>query len=127
MVILDHRIMTTNQTDRTPESTSERTTRRSRAGERPRRWTSEEDARLLQQIKVFPQNLSKCFNIVSEVIDRTPTACAARWYTVLSKDPANAAFLTVSSRHKILNRKNGEGTECSPTLFQRILRLLRLI
>lgn len=119
--------MTTNQTNRNTESTSERTTRRSRTGGRCRRWTAEEDARLMQQIRVFPQNLKRCFMTVSEVIDRTPTACASRWYTVLSKDPANAAFLTVSSRHKILNRKNGEGTECSPTLFQRILRLLRLI
>jgi hypothetical protein len=90
-----------------------------------KRWTPQEDRRLLEQIKVFPQNLSKCFTIVSEVIDRSPSACANRWYTVLSKDPANAAFLTVSSRHKILNRKNGEGTRCTPSLFRRILALLR--
>lgn len=92
---------------------------------RARRWTTQEDRRLLEQIRVFPQNLSKCFTIVSEVIDRSPNACANRWYTVLSKDPDNAAFLTVSSRHKILNRKNGEGTRCSPNIFQRILRILR--
>ena len=91
-----------------------------------KRWTPEEDTRLLEQIRVFPQNLSKCFTIVAETLDRTPTACAARWYTKLSKDPANAVFVTISARHKTLNRKNGEGTRSSMSVFQRILRLLRL-
>jgi hypothetical protein len=100
---------------------------RNRTTRRVRRWTAEEDTRLLEQIRVFPQNLSKCFNIVSEVLDRTPTACASRWYTKLSKDPANACFVTVSARHKTLNRKNGEGTNSSEGVFRRILRLLRLI
>ena len=90
-----------------------------------KRWTPEEDKRLLQQIRVFPQNLNKCFLIVSEVIGRSPGACANRWYTKLSKDPANAVFLTVSSRHKIMNRKNGKGMRSTPSLFQRILKLLK--
>lgn len=91
-----------------------------------RRWTEQEDRRLLNQIRVFPNNLHKCFIIVAEAIDRTPTACASRWYTKLSKDPANAMFLTVSERHKILNRKNGEGVRSSRSVFQRILRILGL-
>jgi hypothetical protein len=90
-----------------------------------KRWTPEEDRRLLQQIRVFPQNLHKCFLIVSEVTGRTPGACANRWYTKLSKDPANAVFLTVSSRHKVMNRKNGKGVRSTPGLFQRILKLLK--
>ena len=93
---------------------------------RVKRWTPEEDRRLLQQIRVFPQNLSKCFIIVGEVVGRSPQACAARWYTKLSKDPANAIFLTISEKHKTLNRKNGEGTRSNRTIFQRILRMLRL-
>ena len=98
-----------------------------RTTRRARRWTAQEDRRLLEQVRVFPQNLSKCFTIVAEVLDRTPTACAARWYTKLSKDPANAAFITVSARHKILNRKNGEGVRSSRSVFQRILRILGII
>ena len=92
-----------------------------------KRWTPEEDRRLLQQIRVFPQNLHKCFLIVSEVTERTPGACANRWYTKLSKDPANAVFLTVSSRHKVMNRKNGKGVRSSRSVFQRILRILGII
>ena len=98
-----------------------------RTTRRARRWTPQEDRRLLEQVRVFPQNLSKCFTIVAEVLDRTPTACAARWYTKLSKDPANAVFITVSARHKILNRKNGEGVRSSRSVFQRILRILGII
>ena len=92
-----------------------------------RRWTVEEDTRLLEQIRMFPHNLSRCFIIVAEVLDRTPTACAARWYTKLSKDPANAVFVTISARHKTLNRKNGEGTRSNESVFRRILRLLGLV
>lgn len=92
-----------------------------------KRWTPEEDKRLLQQIRVFPNNLQKCFIIVSEVTGRSPGACANRWYTKLSKDPDNAMFLTVSSHHKILNRKNGEGMRSTRSVFQRILKLLKLI
>ena len=99
----------------------------SRKGRKAKRWTDEEDRRLLQQIRVFPQNLSKCFTIVSEVIGRTPTACAARWYTKLSKDPSNAMFLTISEKHRVINRKNGQGVRSTRSLFQRILRLLGII
>lgn len=99
---------------------------RTNSTRRIKRWTPEEDRRLLQQIRVFPQNLSKCFIIVGEVLDRTPTACAARWYTKLSKDPSNAIFLTVSEKHKVVNRKNGQGETSSRSVFQRILRILRL-
>lgn len=89
-----------------------------------KRWTEEEDKRLLQQIRVFPHNLNKCFIIVSEVIGRSPHACASRWYTKLSKDPRNAVFLTVSAKHKTLNRKNGMGVKSTVSLFRRILKLL---
>ena len=99
---------------------------RTNSTRRIKRWTPEEDRRLLQQIRVFPQNLSKCFIIVGEVLDRTPTACASRWYTKLSKDPSNAIFLTVSEKHKVVNRKNGQGETSSRSVFQRILRILRL-
>ena len=99
---------------------------RTNSTRRIKRWTPEEDRRLLQQIRVFPQNLSKCFIIVGEVLDRTPTACAARWSTKLSKDPSNAIFLTVSEKHKVVNRKNGQGETSSRSVFQRILRILRL-
>ena len=39
-----------------------------------RRWTREEDDRLLRHVRVFPQNLSRCFHIVAEETGRIPGA-----------------------------------------------------
>lgn len=91
-----------------------------------KRWTDEEDARLLKQINAFPQNLSKCFNIVSEVTGRSPGACAARWYTVLSKREDVHLFFTASEKHISVNRKNGVGRKNTKSIWRRLLRLLGL-
>ena len=41
-----------------------------------RKWTVEEEDKLLQQVRAFPQNLTRCFLIVSESIGRSPQAVA---------------------------------------------------
>jgi len=89
-----------------------------------RKWTAEEDSKLLAQVKANPQNLTKCFLAASMEIDRSPHACASRWYLVVSKDPKNAAFLTVSIKHKCLNRKNGKGEPVKKSIFKKILEIL---
>ena len=90
-------------------------------------WTQQEEEALLKNVEKHVFNLNKAFSQTSKEIQRTPTACAARWYTKLSKDPNNPLFITVSEKHKIVNRKNGKGESCSKNIFQRILRLLGLI
>ena len=50
-----------------------------------RRWSQEEDKRLLRQVRAFPQNLNKCFIIVAEETGRTKSAVAGHWYNSLSK------------------------------------------
>ena len=60
-----------------------------------KKWTVEEEDRLLQQVRTFPQNLTQCFLIVSESIGRTPQAVANHWYTVVSKNQ----ILPVSLQH----------------------------
>lgn len=92
-----------------------------------KKWTEEEDARLLQQVRAFPQNLNKCFLIVSQVIDRTPGAVANHWYTVVSKRPDVVCFFTASPKHVSRNRKNGEGVESTRTIWQRLLAIIRNI
>lgn len=49
-----------------------------------RRWTDEEDQRLIRQIMAYPQNLEKCFLMVSEELGRSKQAVSAHWYAVLS-------------------------------------------
>lgn len=58
-----------------------------------KKWTVEEENRLLQQVRTFPQNLTQCFLIVSESIGRTPQAVANHWYTVVSKKTKFYLFL----------------------------------
>lgn len=92
-----------------------------------RKWTEEEDQRLLQQVRTFPQNLSKCFLIVAEVTGRTPGAVVNHWYTVVSKKPNSTCFFTASSKHISRNRKNGKGVEITRTIWQRLMAIIRNI
>ncbi len=90
-----------------------------------KRWTQQEEERLLRQVRVFPQNLAKCFLIVSEETGRTPSAVANHWYSVLSKKPGVIEFGTISSKHFARNRKNGMGVEISSSIWRRFLHLIR--
>lgn len=97
-----------------------------------RKWTSEEDQILLRYIKANPQNLHKCFLMVSEHLTesgspRTPQGVQAHWYTVLSKkDNVNSlCFFTASAKHVSKNRKNGAGVESNPGIWRRLITVLR--
>ena len=90
-----------------------------------KKWTAEEDARLIEQVKAFPQNLSQCFLIVSEITGRTPAAVAFHWYSVLSKRPDVTCFFTASPRHISKNRKNALGIESNRSIWQRLLSIIR--
>lgn len=90
-----------------------------------KKWTEEEEQRLIRQVRAFPQNLNKCFLIVSEEIERTPAAVASHWYSVTSKRPDVLCFFTASAKHVAKNRKNGEGVPSNPSIWRRLLTVLR--
>ena len=92
-----------------------------------KRWTSTEDTQVVDQVRKSPTNLKQAFIEAARVTGRSETACSNRWYTVLSKDKANACFITVSGKHQSLNRKNGKGTACNKSLFTRVLKLLGIV
>lgn len=92
-----------------------------------KRWSPEEDARLVRQITSFPHNLHKCFHIVAEEIDRTPTAVEAHWYAVTSKKPEVMCFFTASPHHVSKNRKNGIGVESNGNIWRRLMAVIRSI
>lgn len=89
-----------------------------------RRWTSREDQKLLDQVRVFPQNLHRCFMIVAEETGRTPSAVAGRWYTKVSKRPEALCFFTASPRHVSKNRKNGMGIATSESIWRKFMRII---
>ena len=92
-----------------------------------KRWTAQEDTIVVSAVKDSPTNLKAAFRAAGKKIGRSEGACSNRWYTVLSKDKANACFVTVSSKHQSLNRKNGDGVKCSTSIFTRVLKILGII
>lgn len=89
-----------------------------------KRWSRAEDLRLIRQVQARPQNMHYCFTIVAEELGRTESGVAGRWYTVVSKDPANKCFFTASPRHVAMNRKNGEGVESNSSIWRRLINAL---
>ena len=92
-----------------------------------KKWTSAEDTQVVDQVRKSPTNLTQAFKEAARVTGRSIAACSNRWYLVLSKDKNNACFITVSGKHKSLNRKNSKGTACNTNLFTRVLKLLGII
>lgn len=92
-----------------------------------RRWTDDEEKRLIRHARAFPQNLAKCFMMVAEETGRTPGAVANHWYTKTSKDPSILCFFTASSKHYSQNRKNGKGVEITESMWGKFVRLIRNI
>lgn len=90
-----------------------------------KKWTAVEEERLLQQVRTFPQNLNKCFLIVSEVTGRSPKAVAAHWYKYTSKNPKHTCFFTASQKHISRNRKNGTGIASTESVWRRLLNIIR--
>lgn len=91
------------------------------------RWTTSEDIILVGRVRMLPTNLTQAFKETARVTGRTVGACQNRWYSVLSKDKANACFVTVSGKHQSLNRKNGQGVPCTQSIFTKILKLLNIL
>lgn len=98
--------------------------RNSTQNNRNKRWTESEDQRLLRQVRLYPQNLHKCFLIVSEATGRSEGAVANRWYAHLSKDPDALCFFTASSRHVSRNRKNGEGVRSTASIWRKLVNAI---
>lgn len=90
-----------------------------------KKWSNAEDQTLLRYVKARPQNLRKCFCMVAEQLGRSEGAVAARWYTKVSKDPANVCFFTASPKHVSKNRKNGMGVETNTSIWRRLMAIIR--
>lgn len=89
-----------------------------------KKWTASEDEILLQQVRQYPSNFTRCFLAVSDYIGRSPSSVANRWYTVVSKKPDSTCFFTASQEQISINRKNGIGIECTANIWQTLLSLI---
>lgn len=97
-----------------------------------KKWTKEEDARLVKLISENVGNLQKAFRLFSEEYpDRTAEAASYRWYAVLRLDNnVRVCFVTVGKKAKHANRKIVNTVKrkdsITKTLWNKLLKLLSL-
>lgn len=90
-----------------------------------KRWTEEENQRVLRHVRARPQNLTFCFTMVAEEIGRTPSAVAAHWYAELSERQDALCFFTASPKHISKNRKNGEGQVSNNSIWNKLRAIIK--
>ena len=101
----------------------------SKKGQPLRRWTKEEDERLLANVDKHVLCLTKAFELTSLEVQRSPKAVAAHWYQITSKG-AHTKFGLFSNDFVVRNRKNAKANKAKKMpkgIFQRILKLLKLV
>ena len=101
-----------------------------------KRYTKEEDDRIMEVIQENPENLQKAFRILSEELNRSIRALTNRWYMVLNnhespKYRGTTCFMTISKRKKFVNRKtfntpSEKVKKNSTSIWTKILKLLRM-
>lgn len=97
-----------------------------------KRWTKEEDARLVELISENVGNLQKAFRLFSaEYPNRTVEAASYRWYAILRLDNnVRVCFVTVGKKAKHANRKIVNTVKrkdsITKTLWNKLLKLLSL-
>lgn len=75
-----------------------------------KRWTTEEERVLRDQVSRRPNNLSEAFRRTAVLIDRTPDAVSCHWYYVM-KHQTNVCFMTASGKSISPNSKNVIGDD----------------
>lgn len=71
-----------------------------------RKWTTEEEQVLVDQISKSANNIKEAFVKTSKLIDRTEAACMWHWYMVVSKRKnSSVCFATIGYKTRNINRK----------------------
>ena len=90
-----------------------------------RRWTSEEEQVLIDQVRINPSNLSRAFRNASNITGRSPHSCEQRWYGKVRH--SETVFMTIGANTMNVNSKNGVNTQpVRLPIWRRILTLLGL-
>lgn len=71
-----------------------------------RKWTTEEEQVLIDQITRNANNIKEALVKTSKLIDRTEAACMYHWYMVISKrKDSSVCFATIGYKTRNINRK----------------------
>lgn len=103
-----------------------RTTRRTERS--IRRWTTEDEDILIDEIGKNPTNMKACFLAASTRIQRTPSAISSHWYGYMAKRSDVCAKLTIGRHAYVKNKarlKSGEEPKgIVRSIFDSLLRLI---
>lgn len=99
-----------------------------------KRWTTEEESRLLALIEENPWNLKEAFRAFQqEYPERTLNAITFKWYGDMAKrNNVNTCMILLGKRHKLTNKKNiYKGVLSSPkrstkSIWNKVLKMLGL-
>ena len=94
-----------------------------------KRWSPEEDTRLVKIVSEHSGNLHEAFRLfMQEFPERTFTATSLRWYSVLRKrEDINTCFITIDRKHRHPNSKNitkSASNKMKVSIWKKILNLL---
>ena len=90
-----------------------------------RRWTSEEEQVLIDQVRINPSNLSRAFRNASNITGRSTHSCEQRWYGKVRH--SETVFMTISANAMSVNSKVSDNTQpVRLPIWRRILNLLGL-
>lgn len=94
---------------------------------RGKRWSKEEEQVLIDQVSRHADNISIAMVSAARITGRTVHACTNYWYRTLSKkEDANIAFMCVSSKLTLRNRKQGNTSKNNKSIWNKIKRLLHI-
>lgn len=71
-----------------------------------RRYTIEEDNKILDKVGTNYYNLQKAFRELAIEMNRNPASVSNRWYHVLSRNNTSPIFMTYGKTVSTENRKN---------------------
>lgn len=90
-----------------------------------RRWTSEEEQVLIDQVRINPSNLARAFRNASNITGRSPHSCEQRWYGKVRH--SETVFMTIGARNMSVNSKVSDNSQpVRLPIWRRILKLLGL-
>lgn len=90
-----------------------------------RKWSNEEEQVLIDQVRHYPNNLSRAFKVTGEEIGKSEDAVRNQWYNHTRH--SETIFMTVGAKNMNINSKNSSTTQpIQLSIWRRILRLLGL-
>lgn len=90
-----------------------------------RRWSSDEEQVLIDQVRINPGNLSRAFRNTSNITGRSTHSIEQRWYGKVRH--SETVFMTIGARNMSVNSKVSSNPQpVRLPIWRRILKLLGL-